>query len=170
MSDRPKKFTMTRTFHAPRDILYEAWTESEHLRHWWAPREDAVEVKEEDLTKEESESEFHYRQTDTKGRSVWGKFNYRELEGPEKLTYVNSYLDEQGQLTRAPFHDHWPMEVLNTVTFTEEEGVTTVHFEGEPMYVTEEERNTFEQSLDHMRQGFNGAFDQLEEYIASLKK
>ncbi|ARI77973.1 SRPBCC family protein [Halobacillus mangrovi] len=168
MSDHPKKFTMTRTFHAPRDILYEAWTESEHLHHWWAPREDAVEVKEQDLTRKGGD--YQYKESDNQGRPVWGKFNYRELEGPEKLTYVHSYLNEKGKLTRGPYHDYWPMEVVNTVTFSEEDGVTTVHFKGEPIYVTEEEREAFEQSQDQLKQGFNGAFDQLEEYIESIKR
>ena len=29
---------ITRTFAAPRDQVYAAWTEPEHLKQWWAPK------------------------------------------------------------------------------------------------------------------------------------
>lgn len=29
---------MTRAFDAPRDLVFEAWTEPEHVRHWWGLR------------------------------------------------------------------------------------------------------------------------------------
>jgi uncharacterized protein YndB with AHSA1/START domain len=34
-SDRELVFT--RTFDAPRDLVFDAWTQPEHLKHWWGP-------------------------------------------------------------------------------------------------------------------------------------
>lgn len=38
-SDR--EIAMTRAFDAPRELVFEAWTNPQHVRHWWgaaAPR------------------------------------------------------------------------------------------------------------------------------------
>lgn len=34
-SDR--EIVITRRFNAPREIVFEAWTRPEHIRHWWDP-------------------------------------------------------------------------------------------------------------------------------------
>ena len=33
-----KPFTITRTFDAPRGLVWKAHTECEHLKHWWGPK------------------------------------------------------------------------------------------------------------------------------------
>lgn len=33
-----------RTFNAPRDLVFEAWTEAEHLAQWWGPKEMTITV------------------------------------------------------------------------------------------------------------------------------
>jgi uncharacterized protein YndB with AHSA1/START domain len=33
-----REFVITRTFDAPRDLVWRAFTEAEHLKHWWGPK------------------------------------------------------------------------------------------------------------------------------------
>jgi len=40
ISDR--ELIITRAFHAPARIVYEAWTKPEHLKRWWAPKSFGV--------------------------------------------------------------------------------------------------------------------------------
>ena len=37
--DRGADLVITRTFAAPRALLWRAWTDPEHIRSWWGPRE-----------------------------------------------------------------------------------------------------------------------------------
>ncbi|MBX6396323.1 MAG: SRPBCC domain-containing protein [Alicyclobacillaceae bacterium] len=85
---------------------------------------------------------------------------------PEKLVYTHSFSDEEGNTVRAPFSPTWPLEILNTLTFTEHEGKTTLTMRGVPLSATEEELKTFEAAHDRIRKGFAGTFDQLADYLA----
>ncbi|MCY9692075.1 SRPBCC domain-containing protein [Paenibacillus alginolyticus] len=31
------ELVLTRTFHAPRELVFKTWTEAEHLARWWGP-------------------------------------------------------------------------------------------------------------------------------------
>jgi len=62
------------------------------------------------------------------------------------------------------------LEILNTVTFTENAGKTTVTITGAPINATEEELNKYEEMQRSMQQGFGGTFDQLAEYLQKINK
>jgi uncharacterized protein YndB with AHSA1/START domain len=75
---------------------------------------------------------FHYSQKSPNGHEMWGKFVYREILAPEKLVFTNSFFNEEGNLVRASFSLTWPLEILNTLTFSEHEGKTTLILGGGP--------------------------------------
>jgi uncharacterized protein YndB with AHSA1/START domain len=85
---------------------------------------------------------------------------------PERLVFVNSFSDDKGNVTRHPMHLTWPLEMLSTITFTEQAGKTTVTVRWLPLNATEEERKTFEAGFDSMQKGWGGTFEQLGEYLA----
>jgi uncharacterized protein YndB with AHSA1/START domain len=101
---------------------------------------------------------------------LWGKFVFQEIQAPERLVFVSSFVDEESNIVRAPFSPTWPLEILNTVTLTESDGKTTVTFRGGPINATEEERDTFWNSQKSVQQGFAGTFDQLAAYLAGNAK
>ena len=90
----------------------------------------------------------------------------REIVEPEPIVWVNSFSDENGNLSRHPFSPTWPLEMLTTTTFVEEKGKTTVTVRWIPINATPEERKTFDASREGMRQGWTGTFDQLSQYLA----
>ena len=95
------------------------------------------------------------------GHDMYGRFIYREVAAPERLVFVSSFSDAEGGITRAPFpqlEGRWPLEVLNTMTLTEQGGKTTLSLRCGPINVTEEERTIFAGMADSMRQGFGGTF------------
>ena len=100
------------------------------------------------------------------GQIWWGRFVYREIAKPESIVFVNSFSDAVGGVARAPFSATWPLEILNTLTFTEHGGKTTLELRGGPVNPTDEERAMFEGMFGSMQQGFGGTFDQLEEFLA----
>ncbi len=157
-----KPFVITRVINAPRDLVWKAWTEAEHLKHWWGPKGSKVEVMTVDLR---PGGIFHYVLRYSTGTAMWARFTYRDIAAPERLVYVSGYSDESGGLTRAPFPGSFPLEIENTVTFSEHAGKTTITISGLPHNASDEERKFFEGMFASMTGGFGGTFEQLEGYL-----
>ncbi|MCM3340560.1 SRPBCC domain-containing protein [Paenibacillus sp. MER TA 81-3] len=160
-----KELVITRMFDAPRELVFKAWTEPDHLEHWWGPKGFKMNVSKLELC---PDGIFHYSQKSPDGHQMWGKFVYRDIVPPERLVFTNSFSDEEGSTVRAPFSPTWPLEILNTLTFAEHEGKTKLTIQGGPTNATEEERNTFEAMRDNIQQGFAGTFEQLADYLSKV--
>jgi len=110
---------------------------------------------------------FLYGFGSTPAGDMWGKFVYREIVPPECLVFVVSFTDPDGNPVRHPLSPTWPLEVLNTMTLSEQDGKTTLTIRAVPINATEEERKTFEAGLKSMEHGFGGALDRLVEHLAT---
>lgn len=163
MNLEESELVITRIFDAPRDLVFMAWAEAEHLRHWWGPKGFALSVSKLDFR---PGGFFHYSMRSSDGHEMWGKFVYREIAQPDRIVFVNSFSDEEGNITRAPFSQTVPLEILNTVTLSENEGKTTLTIRVCPINATAEERETFKAMFESMQQGYGGTFDQLADYLA----
>jgi uncharacterized protein YndB with AHSA1/START domain len=161
----PTQIEITHTFHAPRELVFKAFTESEHLQNWWGPKGWTFDVSKSDIR---PGGVFHYSQKPADGNVMWVKFEYSEIIAPEKIVYTSIFSDEEGNTVRAPFNSSWPMETLNTITFIEDEGKTTLTTTVVPVSPTEEEIRTFEDSREMIQEGFTGTFDQLDEYLIKI--
>ncbi|WP_202080450.1 SRPBCC family protein [Caldalkalibacillus salinus] len=158
---------ITHTFNASREQVFKAFTEAEHLQNWWGPKGWAFHVSQSDFR---PGGVFHYSQQPADGDVMWVKFVYNEMVAPEKIVYTNFFSDEEGQIVRAPFDESWPLETLNTLMFTEDEGQTTLTAIITPASATEEELKTFGASQDMVHAGFSGTFNQLEDYLSKESK
>jgi uncharacterized protein YndB with AHSA1/START domain len=156
-------FVLSRTFAAPRELVFRAWTDVEHLRQWWGPKGMDVTHCTLDLR---PGGVMHYDMRGPDGSTMWGRWIIREFVPPELLVFVLSFSDEEGGVTRAPFFDGvWPLETLSTVTFEERDGGTTVTLVTVPIHATDDERSTFRGAHASMRGGWGGSFDQLEAHL-----
>jgi uncharacterized protein YndB with AHSA1/START domain len=153
---------ITRTFNAPRELVFKAFTEPEHLQSWWGPKGWTFHVSKSDFR---AGGVFHYSQKPDNGDIMWVKFVYNEIIAPEKLVYTSFFSDEEGNILRAPFNENWPLETLNTITFIEDKGKTTVTAIVNPVSATERELKTFGEAHDMVHEGFSGTFNQLEDYL-----
>jgi uncharacterized protein YndB with AHSA1/START domain len=156
---------ITRVFDAPRALVWKAWTEIDHLKRWWGPKGFAMGACTLDFR---PGGAFHYSMRTPDGRELWGKFVYREIVVPERIVFINSFADASGNIVRNPWNAHWPLEILNTQTFTERDGKTTLTLRGRPINASELERKTFEDGRQSMQQGFAGTLDQLADYLATV--
>ena len=162
-----RDFVITRTFDAPRGRVFQAWTDPEHMKHWWGPRGFTSPICKLDLRPGGS---MHYCLRSPDGHEMWGKFVFREVVVPERLIYINSFSDAEGGITRHPMSPTWPLELLTTVTFEEHEGKTTLTVRwGLLPSATEPERKTFGEGHSSMQQGWTGTLDQLAGYLAQPK-
>lgn len=160
-----KQLIITRTLNAPRALVFKVWTEAEHLAQWWGPKGFTLVVSNLDFR---PGGLFHYCMKSPDGFVMWGRFDYREIIAPEKIVFTNSFSDEAGNITRAPFSAVWPLKILNTLVLTEQDGKTLLTLSGYPTDATNEECATFEGMHANMQQGFAGTFEQLEAYLATI--
>jgi uncharacterized protein YndB with AHSA1/START domain len=159
-------FIISRTFDAPRELVFKAWTERERLMQWFGPKGFAMTSARLDLR---PGGNFHYCLRSPDGKEMWGKFVYREIVAPERIVWVNSFSDKDGNMARHPMMPNWPAEMLSTARFTENAGKTTVTINWLPLNPTVEERNVFETMRSRMNEGWTGTFEQLEKYLTETK-
>jgi uncharacterized protein YndB with AHSA1/START domain len=159
-----RELVIRRVFDAPRDLVWQAWTEPERLMQWWGPKDYIMNVSRLDLR---PGGLFHYGMRSPDGREVWGRFAYIDVAAPEKLVFTNSFSDEAGGITRHPMSATWPLEVLNIFTFTESVQKTTLTMRGWPHHATTDEQKTFDENRENIKNGFIGTFEQLDEYLSA---
>jgi uncharacterized protein YndB with AHSA1/START domain len=164
-----KDFVMSRVFDAPRDLLWKCFTDPDRMKQWWGPKGVKIIAAKMDLR---VGGTYLYGMETPDGKTMWGKFVYREITPPERLVFINSFSDEAGGLTRHPLSPTWPLQMLSTFTFEEQPGGKskskfTVRWS--PYEATDEERKTFDAGHDSMKGGWGGTMDQLEAYIAKAK-
>ena len=159
---------LTRVFRAPRALVWQAWTEAEHLTKWFGPKGFTMVSASFELR---VGGVFHYRMRPPAGHpmgnaEMWGKFVFHEIVAPERLVFVNSFSNEAGEVVRAPMSATWPLEVLNTYTFSEQDGRTTLQAHSTPYQASAAELATFAGAKAGVRQGSSGMLDQLTAYLA----
>lgn len=157
-------FVISRTFDAPLALVWKAHTETGHLEKWWGPKGFGMVKATLDLR---PGGLFHYGLRTPGGQEMWGRFVFREVIPMRRLVYVVSFSDPEGGVTRHPGSADWPLEVLNTTTFAEAGGKTTLTLRGAPVNATASERRTFKDGYKSMEGGFKGTLDQLEEYLGN---
>jgi uncharacterized protein YndB with AHSA1/START domain len=155
------EIVIVRDFAAPREQVFAAWTQIEHLKQWWGPSGFTVGAAVLDLR---PGGTFHY-QLRAPGGEMWGKFVFREVRPPERLVWVNSFSDPEGTTARHAGHMDWPLEMLVEVTFLENDGGTTLTLRSSPLNASDSERKTFREGHDSMRGGWRGTLDQLGQHL-----
>ena len=158
-----QEFVITRTFDAPRELVWEAFTDPERMKRWWGPKGFKVIAAKMDLR---PGGTYHYGMRAPDGSTMWGKFVYREIVRPERMVFVNSFSDEAGNVTRHPMSPTWPLQMLSTFLFAERDGRTVFTTKWSPLEADETERATFAGGHQSMQQGWTGTLDQLAEYLA----
>jgi uncharacterized protein YndB with AHSA1/START domain len=158
-----KELVITRTFPASREAVWKAWTDADSLKRWWGPKGFEMVRLTLDL---KPGGKMHYGMKAPNGPVMWGRFVYEEIEPGERLSFVVSFSDEAGGITANPFNPVWPLEVMNTLEFSDAVEGTTLILRGGPVRATLEQIQSFEDNFANLNQGFKGTLDQLAEELA----
>ncbi|MFP3381087.1 SRPBCC domain-containing protein, partial [Bacillus sp. SIMBA_069] len=75
----------------------------------------------------------------------------------------------KGNTIRAPFSPNWPLEVMNIITFEDNEGKTALTLKGGPVNASAKEQEAYNGMAPMLQQGLEGTFDQLADYLTSQK-
>lgn len=120
---------ITRVFDAPRDLVFNAWTDPEHLMRWYAPHGCTIDFRQLDPR---PGGVFHSCIHTPTGHDCWCKGVYREVVAPERIVFTMAVADENGNPVEpvdAGMDPSWPRETVVTVTLADLGGRTklTLH-------------------------------------------
>lgn len=145
MTSPDRTLSITRTFDAPRELIFRLWTDAAHARHWWGPPNYPAVVLEMDARPGGAWHGCLHGVED--GRKLWQRGIFHEVQAPERLVFTFSW-DEESEC--GP-------ETLVTIEFTELDGKTLMRFQQSP-FQSQAER-------DGHQGGWNGSFDRLVEHL-----
>ncbi len=145
-----EQILITREFDAPRHLVYQAWTTPELVRRWWSGQRGEMTIAEIDLR---VGGTWRYVMTATGGFEVAFHGEYREIVENERIVSTEVY-------------EAMPDgEALNTITFTETDGRTTLTVLVE--HTSKEDRDGHVTS--GMEGGIQEGMDLLEQIAVSLR-
>ena len=146
-SDR--EVAVIRVLDAPRTLAFDAWTNPRHVPHWLTgPDGWTMPICEMDQ-RPGGKWRYVYRKDDGSEMTLQGV--YREFTPPERIVSTETW------------GPNWP-ETVNTVTFVEANGQTTVTVT--ILFVSREARDAALQS--GMKVGMDAGFARLEQLLDSL--
>lgn len=147
-----KELTIERTFNAPRDVVFKAWTDAEQLAKWWGPSGFTNPVCKVDATPGGS---ILIDMQSPEGIIYPMDGVFHEVVVPEKLIFTAAALDKNGQRL---------FEMLNTISFFEEgKNKTRIHLHTAVSRITPEGKPY----IEGMNQGWNESLDRLATIVVS---
>ena len=146
-SDR--EIMMTRTFTAPRELVFRALVDPELVPQWWGQRGSTTVVEALDAR---PGGKWRFVQQAPDGNEYGFRGEFREVTPPERIVWTFEFEGMPGHV------------VVETMTLTESEGKTTITTHS--VFDTTEERDGMIQS--GMEGGANESYDRLAELLATL--
>ena len=148
-SDR--EIVMTRTFDAPRELVWEALSKAEHMREWWGPRGFTMPVCEMDFR---VGGAYRFVQQGPDGVEYAFRGEFREIVAPERLSWTFEFEGMPGNVS------------VDTMTLTEEDGRTTIT--STSVFDSVEQRDGMLES--GMETGAAETYDRLAELLEKMQE
>lgn len=118
MENNKKDLLIIHMFDAPLELVFNAWTDPEQLKQWYAPDGCSIEFK---AIEVKVGGIFHSCIHDPVHGDCWIKGTYQEVTKNEKLVFSMELSNEQGiavSANDAGKSEDWPEALITTVTFS----------------------------------------------------
>lgn len=99
-----KKINVDRSFNAPLDLVWAAWTEPEILDQWWAPRPYRNETVSMDFREG---GRWHYCMISPEDEKHYCLFDYEKIEPEKSYSGMDAFCDEQENISEAMPRMRW---------------------------------------------------------------
>lgn len=152
-----QEILIQRLFDAPRELVWQAWTDPQHFMIWWGPKDYTCPYCEIDLR---VGGKYLNCMRSPSGQEYWGTGVFREIIPPERLVFTDSFADKNGNVVPATYYGmsaDFPLEMLVTVTLEEQDGKTKMTLRHGELPVGADAEGTY--------QGWSESFDKLDESI-----
>lgn len=147
----------TRRFNAPRDLVWLAYSDAEHLKRWWGPKGWTTDPCTVDFR---PGGVWHYcmKGDGPNGEAMesWGKAVYQEIVAPERLVYLDAFSDADA--------NSFPPEMLIRLDFEADGAATILRSTG--TFATEADLQTV--MAMGVIEGVGQTMDRLDDYLPHL--
>lgn len=151
------KITITRHYDFAPQQVWDAWTKSDVLDQWWAPKPWKSETKNFDF---KVGGQWHYAMVGPNNERHWGQFEYTKIESPRSFEGIDAFSDEKGVKSNDMPESTWRVE------FNQAGSGTDVQVK-----VTSAQRDALEKMLEMgFEDGFKMGLDNLEDYLEREKR
>ncbi|MGQ0540356.1 MAG: SRPBCC domain-containing protein [Blastocatellia bacterium] len=154
------ELVITREFDAPRDLVWQVWTEPKHIEKWFGPEGFNTRVKSMDFRQG---GKWEYVMIGPDGAEYPFGGVYLEIEPIEKVVSTNEFGEEYTE--RNP--DISMPKIMSVTTLFEDHGTTT-RVVIKTTHATAEDRKKHEEM--GVVAGWNSSFDKMDDYLAELQK
>ena len=154
VKDLPNKtIFITRNFDATPELVWRAWTESELLDQWWAPKPWRAETKSMNFT---VGGHWLYAMVGPDNTRHWARVDFMAIEPFQRFTAIDLFCDAEGNPNQDLPGMHWQNEFKATDTGTQV--VVTLSFNTEA---------DLEKILEMgFEEGFAAALNNLDQYLS----
>jgi uncharacterized protein YndB with AHSA1/START domain len=153
---KEKSILVSRTFNAPLEKVWRAYTESELLEQWWAPQPWKAETKTMNFS---VGGYWLYAMVSPENEKHWGRMDYTTITPHESFEIKDGFCDVEGNLNPS-----LPVSV-GTIAFTKTNNGTLVEFK--MVYSSEKEIQTMIEM--GFEQGITACLEQLEKLFQENK-
>lgn len=144
----PKELTLVRTFQAPKELVYQAWTDPAQVARWWGPDGFTCPVCRMEVR---TGGAIYIDMQGPDGTIYPMTGTFREVIPAERLVFTSEAI-ENGEVV---------LEERTTVTFTEQDGKTELTVHTVLIRVT----RAAEAHVSGMEAGWNQTLDRLVAFI-----
>lgn len=151
-----KQVVVSRSFDAPLELLWKAWTEPEHFMKWYGPKGFTTPTCEIDLR---VGGRHLWSMKSPDGMQMYYTGVYKEIVPMERIVYSDSLSDAEGNVmspSAMGMPEGSPASMDVTVTFAHEDGRTTVTVS----------HLGYGEGAEHAGAGWDQAFDKLTAVLA----
>ena len=143
-----------RSFQAPIDLVWAAWTEAEILDQWWAPKPWAAKTKSMDFREG---GHWLYAMVGPENEMHWAKVDFISIVTGQYYSAYDGFCDEEGTVNTALPRSKWEN------SFKDQGQETTVD-----ILLTFDTLEDLEKIVEMgFKEGFTAGLENLDQYIAS---
>jgi uncharacterized protein YndB with AHSA1/START domain len=154
-SDR--QIVITRVFNAPREVVWNVWTEPKHMEQWWGPKGFTTRVTEMDLR---LGGQWRFVMIGPDGTEYPIKGVFREVVPLEKIVATDEFDEGFEQVIDTDL----PQGIVTTTIFEDLDGKTKLTLQ--IVHASASDRRKHEEM--GVIAGWNSSFDCLDEYLISI--
>ncbi|PKV76000.1 SRPBCC family protein [Pontibacter ramchanderi] len=152
-----KTITVKREFAAELPLVWDAYTKSELLDQWWAPKPWKARTKTMDFREG---GHWHYAMVGPEGEEHWALANYKTIEPKKRFTAMDGFADAAGVIDPAMPQSKWE------VNFTPQDEVTLVE-----NLITFDDLAQLETTIQMgFKEGLTAAMEGLDALLAAQKQ
>lgn len=138
------ELVITRTYAAPRELVFAAWTDQEHFAQWFGPAGSSLPFCRVDAR---PGGTLHYRHHFPDYPDVWVAGTFTDVSAPERVSFDVHFSDAEGGRVERP---GFPPEMNITVTLAEHPAGTLVTIRHRGLVRDQGEVQGWTESLDRL--------------------